>query len=119
MDRRRNPRVAAHLPVRIWGVDAHDLPFMQLASVKNLSSTGAVIQGMRRQIKPGEILEVQFDEEKAQFRVIWTGAARHAQRRRTRLAEAGLRALSVGRSFGLLQRDGGRRLDSVLTFSAQ
>ena len=74
MDRRRNPRVAAHLPVRIWGVDAHDLPFMQLASVKNLSSTGAVIQGMRRQIKPGEILEVQFDEEKAQFRVIWTGA---------------------------------------------
>ena len=73
MDRRRNPRVAAHLPVRIWGVDAHDLPFMQLASVKNLSSTGAVIQGMRRQIKPGEILEVQFDEEKAQFRVVWTG----------------------------------------------
>jgi hypothetical protein len=73
MDRRRNPRVTVHFPVRIWGVDAHDLPFMQLASVKNLSSTGAVIQGMWRQIKPGEILEVQFDEEKAQFRVIWTG----------------------------------------------
>src|SRR5436305_1434970 len=40
MDRRRNPRVKAQLPVRIWGVDAHDLPFMQLASVKNLSSSG-------------------------------------------------------------------------------
>ncbi|MGH9501628.1 MAG: PilZ domain-containing protein [Terriglobales bacterium] len=73
MDRRRSPRVTARLPVRIWGVDAHDLPFMQLASVRNLSSTGAVIQGMRRQIKPGEILEVQLDQEKAQFRVIWTG----------------------------------------------
>jgi hypothetical protein len=73
MDRRRNSRVAVRLPVRIWGVDAHDLPFMQLASVRNLSSTGAVIQGMRRQIKPGEILEMQLDEEKAQFRVIWTG----------------------------------------------
>lgn len=73
MDRRRNPRVKAQLPVRLWGVDAHDLPFMQLASVKNLSSTGVVIQGMRRQIKPGEILEVQLDDEKAQFRVIWTG----------------------------------------------
>jgi hypothetical protein len=73
MDRRRNPRVKAQLPVRIWGVDAHDLPFMQLASIKNLSSTGAVIRGMRRQIKPGEILEVQLDDEKAQFRVIWTG----------------------------------------------
>jgi hypothetical protein len=54
-------------------VDAHDLPFMQLASVKNLSSTGAVIHGMRRQMRPGEILEVQMDSEKAQFRVIWTG----------------------------------------------
>ena len=73
MDRRRNPRVTACLPVRIWGVDAHDLPFMQLASVKNLSSTGAVVQGMRRQIKHGEILEVQLDGEKSQFRVVWTG----------------------------------------------
>lgn len=73
MDRRRSPRVGAHLPVRVWGVDAHDLPFMQLASVKNLSSSGAVIHGMRRQVRPGEILEVQMDQEKAQFRVIWTG----------------------------------------------
>jgi hypothetical protein len=73
MDRRRSPRVGAHLPVRVWGVDAHDLPFMQLASVKNLSSTGAVIHGMCRQMRPGEILEVQMDNEKAQFRVIWTG----------------------------------------------
>jgi hypothetical protein len=73
MDRRRSSRVKAQLPVRIWGVDAHDLPFMQLASVKNLSSTGVVIQGMRRQIRPGEILEVQLDQEKAQFRVIWAG----------------------------------------------
>jgi len=73
MDRRRSPRVGAHLPVRIWGVDAHDLPFMQLASVKNLSGTGAVVHGLRRQIRPGEILEVQMDDEKAQFRVIWTG----------------------------------------------
>jgi hypothetical protein len=73
MDRRRKPRVTACLPVRVWGVDAHDLPFMQVASVKNLSSTGVVIQGMRRQVKPGEILEVQLDEEKAQFLVIWTG----------------------------------------------
>jgi len=73
MDRRRSARVAAHLPVRVWGVDAHDLPFMQLASIKNLSVTGAVIHGLRRQIKPGEILEVQMDHEKAQFRVVWTG----------------------------------------------
>ena len=69
MDRRRSPRISAHLPVRVWGMDARGLPFMQLASVRNISSSGALIQGMRRQVLPGEILEVQFDEEKAQFRV--------------------------------------------------
>jgi hypothetical protein len=73
MDRRRSPRVSAHLPVKVWGVDAHDLPFMQLASVKNLSNKGAVLHGIRRRVRPGEVLEVQLDREKAQFRVIWTG----------------------------------------------
>jgi hypothetical protein len=73
MDRRRSPRVSAHLPVRVWGVDAHDLPFMQMASVKNLSATGAVIQGMRRRVRPGDILEVQLDREKAEFLVVWAG----------------------------------------------
>ena len=37
------------------------------------SSTGVVIHGMRRRVKPGEILEVQLDEEKSQFLVVWTG----------------------------------------------
>ncbi len=73
MDRRRSPRVSTQLPVRVWGVDAHDLPFMQLARAKNISSSGAVIQGMRRRVRVGEILEVQLDQEKAQFRVVWTG----------------------------------------------
>ena len=67
MDRRRSPRVTAHLPVRVWGVDAHDLPFMQMASVKNLSGTGAVIQGMRRRVRPGDVLEVQLDQRKGRI----------------------------------------------------
>ncbi len=61
------------LPVRIWGVDTHSLPFMQLARVKNISSGGAVVLGMRRRVRPGEVLEVQSGEEKAQFRVVWVG----------------------------------------------
>jgi hypothetical protein len=73
MDRRRNPRVTVLLPIRIWGMDVHALPFMQLATVRNISTSGAVIQGMRRQIRLGEILEVQSGEDKAQFRVVWVG----------------------------------------------
>ena len=54
MDRRRKPRVTALLPVRVWGVDVYSLPFIQLARVKNISGGGAVIQGLRRQVKPGK-----------------------------------------------------------------
>jgi hypothetical protein len=48
---------------------------MQLASVRNISSLGAVLQNVRSRIKPGEILDVQYDGQKAQFRVVWTGRA--------------------------------------------
>lgn len=73
MDRRRETRVDTALPVRIWGVDSYSRPFMQLASVRNISSLGAVLQNVRSQIKPGEIVDVQYDGQKAQFRVIWAG----------------------------------------------
>ena len=82
MDRRQNPRVTAFLPVRVWGVDVHSLPFMQLARARNISGGGAVIQGLRRQIKAGELLEVKKDEGKAEFRVVWVGRAGSRSRSR-------------------------------------
>ena len=72
MDRRRNRRITALLPVRIWGIDNNALPFTQLAKAKNISSSGAVIQGMLRRVRPDEIVHVQLGERKAQFRVIWS-----------------------------------------------
>jgi hypothetical protein len=73
MDNRREIRVETALPVRIWGVDCYSRPFMQLATVRNISSMGAVIQNVRSKVKPGEILDVQYYGQKAQFRVIWAG----------------------------------------------
>jgi hypothetical protein len=73
MDRRRESRVEALLPVRIWGVDQYCCPFMQLARATNISTAGAVVQGVRSQITPGEIVDVQYDGMRAQFRVIWAG----------------------------------------------
>jgi hypothetical protein len=73
MDRRQETRIDTALPVRIWGVDTFCRPFMQLASVRNISSLGAVLQNVRAQIRPGDILDVQYDGIKAQFRVVWAG----------------------------------------------
>jgi hypothetical protein len=73
MDRRRETRVDTTLLVRVWGVDRYSQPFMQLATVRNISILGAVLVGVRRQVKPGEMLDVQYDGQCAQFRVIWSG----------------------------------------------
>ena len=73
MDRRRRPRIATTMPVRLWGVDAHAFPFAQSASVRNFSSIGATVQGVHRHIKPGEIIEVQVGKKSAHFRVVWVG----------------------------------------------
>ena len=75
MDRRRNPRVSLLLPVQVWGLDATSLPFTQSAIVTNISSSGAVVHGIRRSVRPGEILDVQLGQEKVRFRVVWTGKA--------------------------------------------
>jgi len=80
MDRRNNSRVAVQLPVQVWGVDAYGQPFMELAIVTNMSSTGLVLQGLRRKIRSGDLLDIRMDNERAQFRVVWIGGiiARYA-----------------------------------------
>lgn len=75
MDRRRETRTETALPVRIWGVDSYSRPFMQLVSVRNLSCAGAVLQNVRAQVRAGEVLDVQYEGQRAQYRVIWVGRA--------------------------------------------
>lgn len=73
MDRRKSPRVNVRFPVRIWGVDAYGLPFSQLVTVRNVSGSGAQIEGLHARLAPGDWLEVQSGSTKAQFHVVWVG----------------------------------------------
>lgn len=75
MDRRRKRRVAAVLPVRVWGVDAKAQPFAQSAKATNISSSGALVAGLSCRLKPGELIHVQCEGEQAQFRIVWVGKA--------------------------------------------
>ena len=74
MDRRQSPRIEVQLPVQVWGMDTHGQPFTNSALVTNMSSGGLVIQGVRRKVRAGEILDVQMGQERAQFRVVWVGS---------------------------------------------
>jgi hypothetical protein len=71
MDRRRTARVSVQLPVEVWGLDAFGQPFTQSAMVTNLSSGGLVLEGVRRRIRRGEVLDVRMGSSKAEFRVVW------------------------------------------------
>jgi hypothetical protein len=73
MDRRREPRVFVELPVQIWGMDANAHPFTQPASLRNISGRGATLRGVTAQLKPGCIVDLQYQGTKAQFRVVWWG----------------------------------------------
>jgi len=75
MDRRQNPRIAVQLLVQVWGLDAFGQPFMDPAVVTNMSTGGLVLQGIRRRMRTGEILDVRMGKEKAEFRVVWVSAS--------------------------------------------
>ncbi len=63
------------LPVQVWGLDAYGQPFTDPAVVINMSTGGLVLQGIRRRIRAGELLDIRIGDERAQFRVVWAGAA--------------------------------------------
>lgn len=73
MDRRRSPRISVQLPVEVWGLDASSQPFLQSAIITNMSSGGVVIEGLRRKMRPGEVLDVRMGYQTAHFRVVWVG----------------------------------------------
>jgi hypothetical protein len=73
MDRRREQRTFVELPVKIWGMDANSRPFTQPASLRTISGRGATLQGVHVQLKPGCVIDLQYEGAKAQFRVVWLG----------------------------------------------
>lgn len=73
MFRNRQPRVTTAFPVRIWGVDANCRPFMQMASITNVSDSGIQLNGVQCRLQPGEVVDVQYENTRAEYLVVWAG----------------------------------------------
>ena len=65
------PRVDVNLPIRVFGMDAEGQPFSQKAQARNISLHGAKVAGLEKQLKPGDVVGVQFGDQKARCKVIW------------------------------------------------
>ena len=72
MDRRKEYRLDMELSVRIWGVDRNARPFAELVRATSVSDSGAVLLDVHSKIHAGELLDVQHEARRAQFRVVWT-----------------------------------------------
>lgn len=74
MEKRPESRIAADIPVRIWGMDSDGKPFFQNAMASNLSSEGALLAKVHHTLKQGEIIGIQYGDKKARFEIKWLKA---------------------------------------------
>jgi hypothetical protein len=71
VERRREPRIPADLPVRVWGTNAHGISFVQDALARNISGSGALLSTIEQRLRSGDLIGVQYGHKKARFRVVW------------------------------------------------
>jgi len=91
MDRRRHLRVKTFLQAKVWGLDAKSRPFSQVATIVNISDPEIVLSGLRCTLKPGAVVDVQYDGSVAEFLVVWTRIPGAAS-----LGEVGMQRVSPG-----------------------
>jgi hypothetical protein len=71
IERRREPRTEADLPVTVWGVDTRGERFVQQASAREISLSGALLSGLEAELRSGDVIGILYHSRKARYRVIW------------------------------------------------
>ena len=71
IDNRKEPRAPTDLNVQIWGADVDGMNFVQAAVVRNISGRGALLLGIERILRSGDLIRIQYGARSARFRVVW------------------------------------------------
>jgi hypothetical protein len=66
-ERRSETRIAARLSVCIWGVDAEGNKFEQNVTATNVSGNGALLLGVERKTRFGDLIGIAHKGAKARF----------------------------------------------------
>ena len=72
LDRRCEPRLHAEVPIRMWGNFADGTRFDQTVCARNISLSGALLSGIGRPLRFGDLVYVEFEGQRARFRVVWS-----------------------------------------------
>ena len=74
MGKRREQRTPMALPVKVIILDDQKRPKTEMACTLNVSPRGVRLNGIRNNIKPGDVVTIQRGKEKAVYRVAWVGS---------------------------------------------
>ena len=89
---RREKRVAAVFPIRLWGMDARGRPFIEVSRTVNISRSGVLLGDVPAKRSVGDIVGLTYGNKKHRFRVVWTGKAGTSE-----AANVGLQSLDSGK----------------------
>lgn len=68
---RPDPRITSDLSVRIWGMAASGQTFNQHVRARNISMSGALLDGIEHELKVSDIIGVQYGDRKSRCKVVW------------------------------------------------
>jgi hypothetical protein len=71
MEKRGQPRIDERLVVTIQGRDKSGQPFAQDAVASSISESGALLSGITRHVRPGDLLWVDHAGKRSRFKVVW------------------------------------------------
>jgi hypothetical protein len=71
MEERNEPRKDERLVVTISGRDKTGQLFTQQVMASSLSRTGALLSGVSREVRPGDLIWVAYGSTKSRFKVVW------------------------------------------------
>jgi hypothetical protein len=71
MEQRNEPRTNEALVVSISGIDKSGESFRQKVLATRLSKSGALLSGVSRPMRSGDLLWVEHGGKKSRFKVVW------------------------------------------------
>jgi PAS domain S-box-containing protein len=71
LERRHESRIRVQLSVVIFGVDGNGKRFTRTVPATNISRSGALLMDVDVQLRCGDYLAIQYNEQRANFRVVW------------------------------------------------
>lgn len=72
---RQEKRMEMTLPVQVYGTSVTGLPFLQFARTRNISSQGALLEGIACELHTGAVIGVRCCDREANFQVVWVRSA--------------------------------------------